>query len=72
VVAGLGADIGRYVLVAVETEGRLPLAVGSIVAVTAGAFELGMRFAERARHDELLDGGSLRGRREKRDQQHQQ
>jgi hypothetical protein len=72
VVAGLGTDIGRYVLVTVETEGRLPLAIGSIVAVTAGTLELGVRFAERARHDELLDGGSLRGRRERRGQQHQE
>lgn len=43
VVAGLTSDILCYVFVAVETERSLPRAAGTVVAVGAISFDLGMR-----------------------------
>ena len=57
VIAGLAADVFRYILVTVETERGLSLAIGTIVAVGAIAFDFGVRLGDGARHDELLEAG---------------
>jgi hypothetical protein len=64
VVAGPGPDICRSVLVAVEAECCLAVAVGAVMAVAAFAFDPGVRLADGTGHDELLDVGRMGSRNE--------
>ncbi len=62
VIAGLGADVGGDLLVAVEAQRGLPVAVRAVVAAAAITLQLRMRFAHRPGHDQLLDTGRACGR----------
>ena len=55
VVAGLATDVLRYVLVTVETQLGLPLAIGPIVAIGTIPFDFRVRLRDGAGHDQLLD-----------------
>lgn len=66
VISRLGADIGGDFLVAVEAQGGLALPVGTVVAITALAFDLGVGLGDRPGHDELFDVRGVRRRSEQR------
>ena len=72
VITGLGADISGDFLVTVETQGGLARAVGTVVAVTAFAFDLGVGLGYRPGHDELFDVRGVHSRCEQRGEQHKQ
>ncbi len=72
VVAGLRPDVSSGVLVTVQAQGGLTVAIRTVVTVAALTFELGVRLADGTGHDELLDRGRACGRNEERGEQHEQ
>lgn len=69
VVAGGAANVRRDVLVAVEAEDRLALAMGAVMTGAALRFDLFVSLAERTRHDQLLDVRRLPEGREQQENQ---
>ncbi len=61
VIAASGADVGGNLLVTIQTQCALCIAVAAVMTQAAIAFQLGVRLRHRSRHDQLLDAGSAGG-----------
>ncbi len=57
VIARLVADVGCNLLVAIQAQCGLAIAVGAVVASAAVVLQLRMRLGDRSRHDQFLDAG---------------